>query len=436
MMVEMRDGGTRTRHLLAGFALVHLVIFAGLFQSALYPLNNSGIGLYFADMNKLFAGQVPYRDFVLEYPPFAILFFAIPRLFGTAYATYYAGFQVEIILCDLAILATLCAIAKSRSGVTREAPHVILAAYTIFVLAVGPIIAQQFDLFAAAMVLGAVYCAIRGGRARVWIFLALGAMTKLYPALLAPIFVARDVRRRDWKAVAIALGVSIGTCLIVMLPLLVVAPTAIKTFFAYHAERGIQLESSYAALLLVADKLHIVIVGIGNSFGSWNVTGEYANIVARVSTGVLLAVLVVAYAFLYWTLRDGADASTPRDDAAQTPWATAALVVIFTTLVASKVLSPQYMMWALPLVPLVEGARRRRIWILFAVTCVMTYYIFPTRYPHLIRDDAFDVLIVLVARNTLLVVLALECARALRDSMRSPAVPELAQRKRPPRRVG
>ena len=58
--------------------------------------------------------------------------------------------------------------------------------------------------------------------------------------------------------------------------------------------------------------------------------------------------------------------------------AAALAVVAYTAL--GKVLSPQYLIWLIPLVPLVWG--RRGLWAsgLFALACVLTQTYFPYRY--------------------------------------------------------
>jgi uncharacterized membrane protein len=411
MLTERREGGVPWT--LGGFALAHLVIFAVVFQTV-YIVGNSGIPLYYADMSRLFAGQVPYRDFVLEYPPFAIVFFGIPRLFGAAFTTYYRGFQVEIVLCDLIILLMLDAIARAR----RERTVPVLGAYTLLTLTVGPIIAQQFDLFAAAFVLGAVYFAGRNQRAPLWIVLALGTLTKLFPVLLAPAFLLRELRRREWRRVGAAAGIAMVTVLVVMLPLLIVAPTAIRTFFAYHAKRGTQVESTYAGLLLIADKLRWIYVGIENSFGSWNVSGQYADAAAAISTFVLVGALALIFVFLYRVWGELPVHAESRAAIMHTLFVESVLLVVLAVLVTSKVLSPQYLIWALPLVPLVEGRNRRVVWGLFALVGVMTFYVFPTHYEQLVMHDSGAVIAVLVLRNLFLVVLAILVADSVRESVR------------------
>ena len=73
---------------LAGFVLVHIAIFAGLFRGVYaMPYLRNGALLQYG--SALVAGQVPYRDVFVEYPPFALVFFTLPRLVGESFRWYY-----------------------------------------------------------------------------------------------------------------------------------------------------------------------------------------------------------------------------------------------------------------------------------------------------------------------------------------------------------
>jgi glucose dehydrogenase len=95
----------------------------------------------------------------------------------------------------------------------------------------------------------------------------------------------------------------------------------------------------------------------------------------------------------------------------------AAAVVAFVAL--SKVLSPQFLVWLLLLVPLVGGLRSRAALWLFALACALTAVWFPALYWELVRE--FDPLaswlvlargVTLIALLVVLVTPATERARA------------------------
>ncbi|MEP6494540.1 MAG: glycosyltransferase family 87 protein [bacterium] len=407
LKVGRRDDATW----LLAFAAGHVAIFAGLFRGA-YTMPFSGTGLYYEYGSALVAGQVPYRDFLVEYPPFALVFFTLPRLIDASFRWYYVAYQAQVVLFDLVALGALY-VARDRS---RPAWW-MLGAYTAAVLAVGPIMLQQYDVFPAAFTVLAVVCYSRKRDTAAWVFLALGVMTKAYPLLIAPVFLLFDWRRgthvRDLRRAAVAFA---GTCFVVVLPLLVIAPTSLARMLAFHAERGIHLDSTYGSLAAAAGVLNVTLVHIELTFRSWNVAGPFASTLSKLSTPLLGVLLLGAYAFIATCIR-AVDAANLRDARLV---GTCAALVLSAGLVGSKVLSPQYLVWLVPLLPLMLPPRRYAAWGVFALIGILTYYIYPLHYPELLQLNGLAIA-ALAVRNLLLVTLTLVVADSLRLATRSPA---------------
>ena len=389
---------------LLGFALAHVVIFACVFR-ALYIMPYSGTGLYYDYGSALLAGKVPYRDYLVEYPPLALAFFTLPRLVGASFRWYYVAYQYQVVIFDLIALATLYA-ARDRS----EQPWRVLGAYTVAILAVGPIVFQQFDIFPAVFTLLAVYCYSRERDTGAWIFLALGVMTKVYPALIAPVFLILDWQRgRRVVHLARMAGAFTATCLLVALPLLVIAPTSLVRLYAYHAHRGIQLESVFSSIALAIWRFTTTPMRCVLNFGSWNLAGPVPDRLAAISGPVLALLLLLAYAFIFVRTKSLDDGAIRRVRLV----ATCSALVLFVGLVGSKVFSPQYLIWLVTLVPLAVAPRRMTVLTLFALVGVATYYIYPRHYADL-RAFLDSGVAALDVRNTLLVTLTVIVANALR----------------------
>ena len=403
---------------LFGFAALHVAIFAGLFGRG-YNMPFSGTGLFYDYGSALVAGQVPYRDFFVEYPPFALVFFTLPRLVSGTFHWYYVAYQTQVVLFDLITLGALYAAREDA----RPAWW-ILGAYTLAVLAVGPIILEQYDVFPAAFTLLAVVYYSRGRDAAAWIFLALGVMTKVYPLLIAPVFLLMDWRRglrvRDVARAAVAFT---ATCVVVVLPLLVIAPTSLTRMVAFHAQRGIHLDSTYGSLALVVDAFNLSFVHVVFTFRSWNLAGPVPDVLARLSTPLLGLLLLGAYAFIAKCIR-ALDAEHTRDVRVV---ATCSAFVLLAGLVGSKVLSPQYLIWVLPLIPLVTRPHRYVAWGVFALTGLMTYYIYPLRYGDLMSRQE-SAIAALAVRSLLLVTLTLIVADSLRLLSKEPSNDRLSER--------
>ena len=375
------------------FILVNLFIFIVIFNT-IYPIKYSAVGLYFNDASKILNGLVPYRDFTFEYPPLAAVFFLIPRLITSKYSTYSILYHAEVLIFLILGLIVLFAVAR-RLG---KAPWKLLSVYSIGVLAVGPIIGEQFDIFAAVMTLFAVYFFWLGKTKTSWMFLALGTMIKLYPVLIAPVFLFYYLRNNQFTRIWQGVICFAGTCLVILLPNLITGPANLAKLAEYHLNRGLQLESIYSTVLLVASKLGLISVSVDFYSGSWHIISPAAETLARMSTYLLALALVIVYVLIYKQIRPG-KSQFSRIGAYL-------LLVFLTLLIFSKVLSPQYIIWLLPLLPLLFVGWRSLIWTIFVLVGILTYYVFPIRYLDLIKLDT-GVTIVLFIRNILIVLMAI-----------------------------
>jgi hypothetical protein len=178
--------------------------------------------------------------------------------------------------------------------------------------------------------------------------LGAGAAYKLVPALGLPLLAivewhGPDRRRTTARGLA-GLAVGLG------LPFLVQARTsgwAVFSFLAVHANRPIQIESLWASVLTVS-WLWGAPIAISEGPTGYNMSGRLAPVLLVVSTVTLV---VYQGAWMIWALRRH---RFTRGDAYQ-----AACLAIAGTVMLSKVLSPQFFIWTLPLLLLVAAERSR-----------------------------------------------------------------------------
>jgi hypothetical protein len=154
-------------------------------------------------------------------------------------------------------------------------------------------------------------------------------------------------------------------------------------------------------VLLAAHQLFGLELEMHSSHGSQNLVGDAAGV-----TAVFITVAQVAVLVWLW-VRFALGPATPRRLGAYA----AAVVVAFVAL--GKVLSPQFLIWLLPLVPL---ARRFGAEVLLAGALILTQLWFPFRYWDLVRE--FDPLTswLVVARDLVLVALLVVVAKAAADA--------------------
>jgi hypothetical protein len=344
-------------------------------------------------------GDVPYRDFTPEYPPLALPVFVLPALVTSDEDGYRNVFEALMAACGAGLLAFV-AVAARRLRSDARLPLAFVAA---FPLLLGTVVLTRFDLW-PALLTAAALAALLSGRDRLGAGV-LGAATaaKLYPAVLLPLAVAWVWRRRGRRDALIAFGVFAAVVAAAYLPFVAIAPHGVASSLGRQLSRPLQIESLGAGILLAAHQAFGLQISWVSSSGSQNLSGTLANVLA-----VALSVLQVAALVAVWVSFARGPAE-PRRLARHA----AAAVVAFVAL--GKVLSPQFLIWLVPLVALVGGAEL----VLLALALVATQVWFPFRYWDLVKQfDPLASWLVLV-RDLLLVALLLLLLRRPRGRART-----------------
>ena len=352
-------------------------------------------------------GQVPYADFRVEYPPVALPVFVLPAI-GDRHdeATYRRNFERLMVVCGLlAVAGTALAL-----GALYASPERLFAALGFVVLAplaLGSVILTRFDLWPTALlVLG--LAAVLAERRRIGLgVLGLAAAAKIFPAVVVPpalIYIWRRYGRTEGIACAIVFALVVAACFI---PFLWVSPGGVWDSLSRQADRPLQIESLGSSFLLVAHQLGAWTVHLNLSHGSQNQGGSFADAIAAIQSVLQAAALIG----LWIVFARGA--ATPE----RLVRYSAACVAAFIAL--GKVLSPQFLIWLLPLVPLVRGRRGIAASALLALVLVLTQLWFPYRYWRLaLHQDAIASGLVL-ARDLVLLGLVAVLVMPRREPARS-----------------
>jgi Glycosyltransferase family 87 len=353
-------------------------------------------------------GDVPYRDFDVEYPPAALPLFWAPTL--APEERYETAFELLMLVCAAA--AVVCvALAVGAVGASTFRLMGAAALAGLAPLALGSVVLTRYDLWPAALTAAAA-AALVSQRERLGLAaLALGAAAKVYPAVLVPVALGYIWRTKGARAAAGALAVFFAVLALLVVPFAILAPDGLADSLGRQLGRPLQIESLGASLLLVAHRLGWYEPTVVSTHGSQNLAGGLPDALATVETLLQAAALVAV-----WALALRRDTGRER-----LLLALAAAVVAFVAL--GKVLSPQFLVWLVPLVPLVGGTAGLAAAGLLAASLVTTQLWFPTRYWDLVSlgPEAWLVLV----RNLLLVALlgalvaALARTRQERGSPRS-----------------
>jgi len=350
---------------------------------------------YGARVERMFQGELPYRDIAIEYPPGSVPFTVLPGLVTGTGAGYRLAFAVEMLLVDAVGLYASLRLARAADRGRRRIP----LAYILLLLAVGPLLVLRFDLVPAVCLLLAAAWAAEGRAGPAAAALGFGTAAKLFPLVLAPLLVLGLMPLPGWglwRALRRMAPPFLAGFAVTVVPALALSVHGTLTSVSYQTARGVQIESLPANAI---DLVHLA-TGLATrsflDFGAYHLASSLSAPVKTLSVAATALTLVAATALVGWcSWRRGG--LRPQD------WAPAFAIGVFAFVLPARVLSPQYLVWIAALLAGLADRRRARPALLALVAAaVVTQVIYPFRYPQLIRFDPVDIGL-LTVRNLLLV---------------------------------
>jgi Glycosyltransferase family 87 len=288
-------------------------------------------------------GDLPYRDQDIEYPPLSVPILIAPVYLDDSTQGFVDGFMWEMIAFDLAIIVL---IALALPGDARRVLPAI-GIYTVGVVVLsgavldpslidtGPLILARFDLVPALFVLAAVLVRDRSRSATWSALLSIGATIKAFPLLLYPALARGE---RNPRRVIVAGAIPLLLCAVAVL----VMGDEFGSAIVYHTERPVQVEALAASSFEVAHVLGVSGISTVVGHGGFELSASGTEIARWISVviGAAIYILLVAAGW--------------RSRASNLELVTALLAVL---VVFSPVLSPQFLLWLLPLSACAYGLR-------------------------------------------------------------------------------
>jgi hypothetical protein len=294
---------------------------------------------------RMMNGEIPYHDFYSEYPPGALPTFVLPAAISENH--YVGGFKwLMTIFGCVTLLAAAATLRLLRASTVQLA--LALGAIVAAPALLGHVFLNRYDPWPMALVSTALLLLLVP-RARVaFALLAVAVTAKIYAVAALPVAAVRLARTERRAELIRALTTFLLTGLLVALPFAVLAFGGLGFSFYVQSTRPLQVESLGASILLAADQLGLYDARFfGGKANSIDLHGALPQVVG-VLTSVLLVAAVLVVALVYHRGRESRAAFIAAFAASIT-----AYVAFF------KVISPQYMTWLVPLVPLVAGTRGR-----------------------------------------------------------------------------
>jgi hypothetical protein len=356
------------------------------------------IPVYRRAYEEIAAGGVPYADFSLEYPPLAGALF---WLAGALPGPYGVTFSVLMCLCLCATVLGVIALGRAI-GLDGRRQTVAAVLTAVSPLLIGNLVETRFDLALAALLVWTLWAAATERWRLAWGLLAAATLLKLVPLALIPVLVIWQRHRQGNRGALAGVAACLGIVAAVMAPFVIMSPSGTWDLVQYHLDRPLQIEATASAYLLGLHALADIGITVENSFGSQGLSGTGPAVLAGLSTLALIVILVA----IAWTLWLGLHRARHPGDARLFVAASAATVVAL--LVCGKVLSPQFLVWLLPVCFLVAGRFGPASAALAAAAMLLTFSYFPHRYFDLVALDSLPIGL-LVLRDSVLIALLAAC---------------------------
>jgi len=336
----------------------------------------------------LLDGALPYRDVAFEYPPLAAPLIALPGLLGTGEESFRWAFAIWT-LAGAAAMVLLCgALARVTGGDARRG----MLAAALMPLLCGALVRTHFDVFPVAILLGGLLLLCQERPRAGLAVLGLGAMTKLFPLVAVPVaivwLIMRGQRREAWQG-ALACAATIA---VVALAAVAASPDGAVDAVRYHLDRPVQVESSPATVVLGLDAIGAGDAQSVSSHRSDGLLHDSAGAVSALFAGVLVALVALLAA------RVG---RTPRE------LVLASLAGATAFALLGKVLSPQFVIWAVPLGALALAWRNHALAVAVGAAAVLTQIEFPAHYFDVVAREPLALALVAVRNSALLAAVVL-----------------------------
>jgi uncharacterized membrane protein len=343
-------------------AVLFVVLLEAAITVGLVTVENTDVTLYRHYGEAMTSGGVPYRDIDIEYPPGSLPLFLLPALVTSTPHAYRLVFKALMVIA-IGVLA----VSVRRFGGHGGSRGVIASAAVVALIAVlGSVALSRFDLVPAALTVVALVCLVRARWGIGAVVLGAAIATKLYPAVLLPLAVLYAARRGGGRAALAVAAIPAAVVALAYAPFVALSPGGVKASLDAQFLRPLEVESLGGSALAAAHRFFGY--GIPKQSVYYEFPFHTADLIGDVSALILVAALLIV-----WTrfARAESDASSLVQFSA---------AAVGAALAFGKVFSPQYLLWLVPLVPLVPRMRGLYATVQVAAACLITALVFPRHW--------------------------------------------------------
>ena len=290
-------------------------------------------------------GLRPFVDFPVEYPPLAWWFIQLPA--HADRLTYYFRFRAMTAGLEMVAFALLLWVASRRQP---RRLSFVAGGYVVATTVLENVLFDRLDLGVLLILVSALAALVVADASRTpsrWRLVAyaaigVGTAFKVFPIILVPFLLLADWREHERPAaVALHVGAFLALAALPTVAGFVVYGPEVLGFLAYHTARGLEFGSTWASVLWVLS-FGGPAIQMAVRYGCWESTGRGELALVRIAS---LAAPVVLGGFFVWAVALGRRFTSRRA-------VLHAMLALSAFVLVSKVLSPQYLVWVVPLLSL------------------------------------------------------------------------------------
>ncbi|MEI7603574.1 MAG: glycosyltransferase 87 family protein [bacterium] len=367
--------------------------------------------LYFRIYDYISHGQIPYKDFFIEYPPLAPYFITFPLSFTNGFSNpifaslYCLLVGLWIIIYFLISNSLLLKLAIDKKTIAKYSLISLLC-----LILTGTLVFTRYDIFPAiltAIGVGLYILYLNKNKRIIFIIaillIVLAGFLKLYPFLIIPLLIMTEIFRAKWTNIIISILIFL-IILFINIPFILSGSGRFQDFLKYQTERDIQIESTYASGLFLLEKAGFIKTNVTIQYGALEINNDYTETIGKTSLPLIGLGCAAIYAlFGYFLTRF-------KKHILSYEKITHIIVLFSITLISiflffNKVFSPQYIIWIITFIPLLallskdehKKDRKKILIILISITS-LTLLVYPLLY-NLIQKKELIGQLLLFSRN-------------------------------------
>jgi hypothetical protein len=316
--------------------------------------DDTDIYLRYATMMR--EGKVPYRDYRVEYPPLALPLFLAAALVSYDVIGFKVAFAAEMLIFNAATVWLVASWVERTQGPGRVRERLVW--YTVSYSLLSRLMVSRYDAAPMLLAFAASTWWFSGHRERGGIGAALGTLMKVYPAVIALVAATWDLtgpsRSRGRGLMAFAATFLLGT----LAWFAIGGIHGVSESLGYQLDRGFEYGSLYSGAQMLAARAMGDEIAVVRDHAAWSsVTPWSPRLLPLVLPIQAATILIVCGLFVRRGMTEGVR------------YCGAAILAFIIT---GKVFSPQYLIWLLPFIAVVEGPAARRSFGFFTAGCAAT----------------------------------------------------------------